>query len=163
LGNERQQKLVGFSQRKTNTMSYIKIWIHAVWGTRNRSPVLKPPVLQRVCDHIKVNAKEKAIYIDTINGHDEHIHVLMLLKYDLSISKQMQLLKGESAFWANKAEGLKSKLEWANKFFAASVSEAKIDVVRAYINNQQEHHKKQTFTDEYNQFLKSLGYEYDDE
>ncbi len=64
----------------------------------------------------------------------------------------MQLLKGESAFWANKNDVLKTKLEWADKFFAASVSEGKADVVRAYINNQQEHHKKQTFTDEYNNF-----------
>src|SRR5215212_5589736 len=141
-------------------MSYIKIWIHAVWGTKSRKPILKPGVLKEVCDHIKMNAKEKDIYIDVINGHDDHIHVLMLLKHDLSISKQMQLLKGESAFWANKNGVLKIKLEWAVKFFAASVSEGKIDVVRAYINNQQGHHKKQTFADEYNQFLKSLGYEY---
>ena len=144
-------------------MSYIKIWIHAVWGTKNRMPILKPPVLQHVCDHIKMNAKEKVIHIDTINGYDDHIHVLMLLKHDLSISKQMQLLKGESAFWANKNDVLKTKLEWADKFFAASVSDSKVDIVRAYINNQQEHHKKQTFTDEYNQFLKSMGYEYENE
>ena len=108
-------------------------------------PILKPPVLQHVCDHIKMNAKEKVIHIDTINGYDDHIHVLMLLKHDLSISKQMQLLKGESAFWANKNDVLKTKLEWADKFFAASVSDSKVDAVRAYINNQQEHHKKQTF------------------
>ncbi|MEJ7674462.1 MAG: IS200/IS605 family transposase [Chitinophagaceae bacterium] len=144
-------------------MSYIKIWIHAVWGTKNRTPILKPPLLQHVCDHIKVNAKEKGIYIDTINGHDDHIHALMLLKHDLSISKQIQLLKGESSFWANKNDMVNPKLNWADKFFAASVSDAKIGVVRAYINNQQDHHKKQTFTDEYNQFLKSLGYEEDEE
>ena len=144
-------------------MSYIKIWIHAVWGTKNRKPILKPPVLKQICDHIKVNAKEKGIYIDTINGYDDHVHVLMLLKHDLSISKQIQLLKGESSFWANKNDVVKPKLEWAVKFFAASVSDSKMGVVRAYINNQQEHHKKQTFTDEYNQFLKSMGYQEDAE
>lgn len=82
-------------------MSYIKIWIHAVWGTKNRQPILKPPILEKICSHIKLNATEKGIYIDRINGHDEHIHVLMLLKNDNNISKQMQLLKGESAHWAN--------------------------------------------------------------
>ena len=78
-------------------MSYIKIWIHAVCGTKNREPVLKLPILQQVCSHINSNAKEKGIYLDRINGYDEHVHVLMLLKHDHSISKQMQLLKGESA------------------------------------------------------------------
>ena len=104
---------------------------------------------------------EKNIFIDRINGYDEHIHTLMLLKHDLSISNQMQLLKGESAFWANKMGLLKGKLEWADKFFAASVSNDKIDAVRAYIDNQQTHHQKVTFMAEYNHFIKSLGYEED--
>ena len=112
-------------------MSYIKIWIHAVWGTKGREPVLKPLILQQVCSHINSNAKEKGIYIDRINGYDEHIHVLMLLKSEYSISKQMQLLKGESAHWANEIHLLKNNLQWADKFFAASVSENKIESVRA--------------------------------
>jgi putative transposase len=115
-------------------MSYIKIWIHAVWGTKNREPVLKPLILQQVCSHIRSNAKEKEIYIDRINGYDEHIHILMLLKPVYSISKQMQLLKGESAHWANQIRLLRNDLQWADKFFAASVSENKIDAVRAYID-----------------------------
>ena len=139
-------------------MSYIKIWIHAVWSTKNREPVFKHDTLKQVCSHIQSNAKDKGIYIDRINGHDEHIHTLMLLKSDISISKQMQLLKGESAFWMNRTDILKARMEWANKYFAASVSESKIDVVRAYIDNQQEHHKKQTFMEEYKHFIESLGY-----
>ena len=142
-------------------MSYIKIWIHAVWGTKNRQPVLNPLILEKICSHIKSNAIEKGIYIDRINGHDEHIHVLMLLKHDNSISKQMQLLKGESAHWTNEAGLIKDRLEWADKFFAASVSNDKIDSVRAYIDNQQTHHQKQTFIDEYKYFLNSLGYSED--
>ena len=139
-------------------MSYIKIWIHAVWGTKNRTPILKQPVLKSVCAHIRENAKAKGIYLDRINGHDDHIHVLMLLKYDLSISKQVQLLKGESAFWANKNRLIKGELEWSTKYFAASVSNDKIDVVRKYIDNQQMHHEKRTFQEEYSLFLNSLGY-----
>ncbi|MEO7444722.1 MAG: IS200/IS605 family transposase [Ferruginibacter sp.] len=142
-------------------MSYIKIWIHAVWGTKNREPILKPIILQQVCSHIISNAKEKGIFIDTINGHDEHIHVLMLLKAENSISKQMQLLKGESAHWANKTGLIKDGFAWADKYFAASVSEDKIEFVRTYIRNQQAHHQKQTFMEEYNRFLISLGYEED--
>lgn len=143
-------------------MSYIKIWIHAVWGTKNRVPVLKPPILQQICGHIKANAKTKGIYVDRINGYDEHIHILMLLKNDYSISKQMQLLKGESSFWINKQNMLRTELEWADKYFAASVSEDKLDKVRAYIDNQQTHHQKHTFAEEYKQFINSLGYKEED-
>jgi REP element-mobilizing transposase RayT len=139
-------------------MSYIKIWIHAVWATKNREPVLKPGILSQVCNHIQSNAKDKGIYIDRINGYDEHIHALMFLKSDNSISKQMQLLKGESAFWMNRTGLLKAKLQWADKYFAASVSESRVDSVRAYIDNQQEHHKKQTFLEEYKHLVGSLGY-----
>ncbi|HEX5154518.1 MAG TPA: IS200/IS605 family transposase [Parafilimonas sp.] len=139
-------------------MSYIKIWIHAVWSTKNRDPVLKTGILSEVCHHIQSNAKDKGIYIDRINGYDEHIHTLMLLKSDNSISKQMQLLKGESAFWVNRVGILKIKLEWADKYFAASVSESRVDAVRAYIDSQQQHHKKQTFMEEYKHFIESLGY-----
>ncbi|MEO5998651.1 MAG: transposase [Chitinophagaceae bacterium] len=101
----------------------------------------------------------KRLYIDTINGYDKHIHLLMLLKAGNSISKQMQLLKGESAHWAKQCGLLKDGLSCADKYFAASVSEDEIDKVRMYIKNQQTHHQKQTFAAEYNLFLKSVGYE----
>lgn len=139
-------------------MSYVKIWVHAVWGTKNREQVLKPDILKKMCSHISGNAKEHGIYIDRINGHDDHIHVLMTLKPDLGISKQIQLIKGESANWANKIQLTKDRFYWADKYFASSVSNNKIDFVRKYIDYQQEHHKKQTFSEEYKSFLNSLGY-----
>jgi len=144
------------------SMSYVKIWVHAVWGTKNREPVLKPDVLKRVCSHIFSNARAQGIAIDRINGHDDHIHVLMLLKPELGISKQIQLLKGESSNWANKVGLTKHRFYWADKYFASSVSNNKIDFVRKYIDNQQEHHRKQTFAEEYKAFLESLGYSEED-
>ena len=139
-------------------MSHIKIWIHAVWSTKNRQPVLKPPVLLQVCSHILINSKGKDIFVDTINGYDEHIHVLMLLKYDNSIARQMQLLIGESAYWANKHNIIKGGLNWADKYFATSVSSDKLEIVRAYINGQQQHHRNISFSEEYSHFLQKLGY-----
>jgi putative transposase len=100
--------------------------------------------------------KEKGIYVDRINGYDDHI--LMLLKSEYSIAKQMQLLKGESAHWANKTNLVKNGLEWGVKYFAASVSKDKLDIVRRYIDNQQAHHQKQTFVEEYVNFLGNVGY-----
>ena len=64
----------------------------------------------------------------------------------------MQLLKGESAHWTNKTGLLKGRLAWADKYFAASVSEGKIEIVKAYIRNRQSHHQKQNFATEYKRF-----------
>lgn len=140
-------------------MSYVKIWIHAVWGTKHRQPVLQPPILAQLCAHIRENAKSKDICIDRINGHHDHIHVLMLLKSEYGISKQIQLLKGESAFWANKMKLVRGNFEWADKYFAASVSESRIRFVRRYIDNQQTHHTKRKFQEEFDTFARGIGYD----
>jgi putative transposase len=66
----------------------------------------------------------------------------------------MQLIKGECPFWINKEKLTKSKFEWANEYFAVSVSESILDRVRAYIDNQEEHHKKITFEQEYEDFIR---------
>ena len=139
-------------------MAFVKIWIHAVWGTKNREPVLEKGKLESVCDHIKENGKLKGIFIECVNGYSDHLHCLMLLNADTSISKQMQLIKGESSFWINKNKVIKGQFEWADEYFASSVSEDKLDIVKAYILNQQEHHKKVTFKDEYEKFLKHFGF-----
>ena len=126
-------------------MSFVQIWIHAVWGTKNREPVLSKTIHDRVCQHIRENADLKSIHIDSINGHYDHLHCLMRLNNELSISKQMQLIKGESSYWINRSKIVKGKFDWADEYFAASVSEDKLSYVRGYILNQQEHHKKITF------------------
>ena len=71
----------------------------------------------------------------------------------------MQLIKGESSFWINKNKLVKGHFEWADEYFAASVSEDKLQFVRNYINGQEEHHKKETFVEEYDRFLKHLGFQ----
>ncbi len=134
-------------------MSFVKIMIHAVWGTKNRYPFLTKDIREKVIQHIKQNAKTKEIYIDRLNGHTEHMHCLISLNADMSIAKAMQLIKGESAFWINKEKITKRKFEWANEYYAASVSESILDKVRAYIDNQEEHHKKKTFEQEHEEFL----------
>ena len=140
-------------------MAFVKIWIHTVWGTKNREPFLEKGILESVCNHIKENGKLKGIFIECINGYSDHLHCLMLLNADSSISKQMQLIKGESSFWINKNKIIKGHFEWADEYFASSVSEDKLDVVKAYIINQQEHHKKVTFKVEYEKFLKHFGFD----
>ena len=139
-------------------MSFVKIMIHAVWGTKNREPILTKEIRGKVIDHIKQNAKTKDIYIDRLNGHNDHLHCLFGLNADMSISKAMQLIKGESAFWINKEKITKSKFEWADEYFAVSVSESMLGKVRVYIDGQEEHHKKITFQQEYDEFIKQYNF-----
>jgi putative transposase len=139
-------------------MSYVKSWIHAVWRTKNNRPLLTPSFRKELLIHIRINATEKGLHIDSINGHVDHIHCLMALNADISISKHIQLIKGESAHWANKNNLISSKLEWADDYFAVSVSESVVSKVRQYIANQEEHHKKSTFAEEYEMFMKQFNF-----
>jgi REP element-mobilizing transposase RayT len=138
-------------------MSYVKVWIHAVWGTKNRYPILTNDFRQELFGHIKANAKEKQICIDTINGYLDHIHCLFLLNADMSTSKAMQLIKGESAHWANKSSTFKPRLEWANEYYAVSVGASMVNRVREYIKTQEEHHRKESFQEECDEFLRKYN------
>ena len=114
---------------------------------------------RKVWKHISENAKEKGIYIDFINGYSDHCHCLISLGADQNIQKIMQLIKGESSFWINKNRLTKEKFEWQDEYFAVSVSESIIDKVRDYIKNQETHHKKKTFQEEYDDFIIKFGFD----
>lgn len=109
--------------------------------------------------HIRDNGKAKNIFIDFVNGHKEHCHCLVSLGIEQTVSKVMQLIKGESAFWFNKQGFTARKLEWQDEYFAVSVSYSALDQVRNYIKNQEEHHKKKTFQQEYDELIKKFGFQ----
>jgi REP element-mobilizing transposase RayT len=139
-------------------MSYIKVMIHLVWGTKNREPLLTEEKRKQLFSHIRENARSKDIYIDTLGGYTDHVHCLVSLGKDQSISKVVMLIRGESSYWANRESLVKPKFEWAADYFAASVSESAVEKVRAYINQQEVHHKKITFTEEYDKLMSSHGF-----
>ena len=136
-------------------MSYLKIWVHLVWSTKNRQPLLSREIRSILFPHIKKNAQQKGIYIDFINGHTDHIHILISLNKEQSI---VQLIKGESSYWINQQKLTTEKFRWQDQYFAVSVSESGINKVRDYIKNQEEHHKKKTFLQEYEEFMQKYGF-----
>jgi REP element-mobilizing transposase RayT len=140
-------------------MPWVKVWIHFVWSTKNREPFLTDEIRQQVFGHIRDNAKEKGIYLDFINGYTDHLHCLISLGTNQTIEKIMQLIKGESSFWINKNRLCKTKFEWQDEYFAVSVSEAILENVRAYIANQEKHHRGRSFDDEFEDFLKRAGFQ----
>jgi REP element-mobilizing transposase RayT len=138
--------------------SYLKVWIHFVWAVKNREKLISRELKQKLYEHIKMNAKAKNIYVDHLNGTENHIHVLVSLKGEQCISKIAFLLKGESSHWINKNKFIEKKFEWQNEFIAISVSESLLPRVRAYIRNQEKHHKLKSFSEEYDQFISRYAF-----
>ncbi|WP_262484175.1 transposase [Chryseobacterium sp. CBo1] len=108
--------------------------------------------------HIKENAVEKEIYLDMVNGYTDHCHCLISLGSNQNIEKIVQLLKGESFYWINKNQLTKEKFAWQDEYFAVSVSESMVESVRNYIKNQEIHHKKKSFTEEYQEFIDKYNF-----
>jgi putative transposase len=129
-------------------MSYLKIWVHCVWTTKKRIPYLTIGIKDKVIFHIRENAKVKGIYIDHINGYNEHLHALISLGGKQNISDIMQKIKGESSFWINKNKLTRQKFEWQDDFYAASIGIPQLDNLRKYIRNQEKHHQKIIFQEE---------------
>lgn len=140
-------------------MPHVKVYIHFVWSTKNRESFLSDKEIRfKVWRHIKENAKFKDIYIDIINGYNDHCHCLVSLGVDQTIKQVMQLIKGESSFWINKEKLINAKFEWQDEYFAASVSESLIEKTRNYIKGQEKHHEQNSFQQEYEDFLEKCGF-----
>ncbi len=138
-------------------MPYTKVMIHFIWATKNRAPLITYELKPLLLSHIIENSKKKKIFIDSLNCVEDHIHILLSLGTEQTIAKTAMLIKGESSYWVTKQKLSKSKFEWQDEYIALSVSESGITSVRQYIANQEEHHKKKTFMQEYEVFLESSG------
>ena len=140
-------------------MPFVSVYIHFVWSTKNRVPYLKTKTIRAAMwQHIKENGEAKGIFIDFVNGYQEHCHCLVSLGAEQTISKVMQLIKGEAAHWFNTQNFISEKLEWQDEYFAVSVSESMFNKVREYIKNQEAHHGKKTFQQEYDEFMIKYGF-----
>ena len=104
------------------------------------------------------NCKEKEIFLQVINGHTDHLHCLISLGKDQSVSKITQLIKGESSFWINQNNLTPEKFSWQDDYFAVSVSESQIEAVINYIKNQERHHSKKSFNEEIEEFMTKYGW-----
>lgn len=133
--------------------SYNKIWIHAVWSTKERLPIIKPEIETVIFAFISNQFKESGCPVRIINGMPDHIHCLFLLNPQKSISEVIKQIKGSSSHFINKENLIKEKFSWQTGYSAFSVSESAVDKVYKYITNQKQHHQKRTFQKEYEEFL----------
>jgi REP element-mobilizing transposase RayT len=140
-------------------MPYTNILIHAVWATKDRKKFLVKGNMLSICDHIREYAKSKNIFLLNINGHENHIHCIISMSSDQNIATIMNLIKGESSHWANKNLKFPEKFGWQDEYFAVSISQSHFEILNDYINNQEEHHRRKTFQEEYDEFIKNYNFE----
>ncbi|TKC00719.1 IS200/IS605 family transposase [Pedobacter cryophilus] len=139
--------------------SYNKIWIHAIWATKNREPLINRDIEENSYDFIKNQLEEMGCKVSLINGMSDHIHCLFLLNPQKSIADVIKQIKGSSSHYVNQQEFINEKFSWQTGYAAFSVSESVFKKAFYYIKNQKQHHSQNTFEQEYNQFLKLNGLE----
>jgi len=141
--------------------SYSRVWLHLVWATLERRPLLaKPAAAMKLSGYLTDYAKQKCIYMKINFVNADHVHALIDLPTNLSIEEVMQLFKGGSSHWINESNLVPGKFGWGRGYGVFSVSESGVAEVCAYIANQEEHHRKRNFVEELKLFVERYGLEW---
>jgi REP element-mobilizing transposase RayT len=138
--------------------SYTRVFVHLIWSTKRREPLLSDDVRPKVKQHMLDNAEQKHISLDSLAVQNEHVHALINLPSDQTVEAVVRLLKGESSHWINAQNLADVEFSWQRGYGAFSVSSSDVGAVRAYIRNQDKHHRKKTFAEEHNEFLVRHGF-----
>lgn len=141
--------------------SFGKIWIHAIWSTKERAPLIDPGKEHVIYDLMKDEFLDQGCRVQIINGMADHVHALFLLNLKKAVSDIIKQVKGSSSHEINRQNVIKYKFSWQTGFAAYSVSESSYGKVFQYIKNQKQHHRKTTFQKEYENFILLHGLQND--
>lgn len=135
--------------------SNCKIWIHAIFSTKDRRPLIHARV--KIHTLIRKELVATDCWVDVVNGTADHVHALFLLSPKIAVSDVLKQVKGSTSHEVNSTQLIPEKFAWQTGYGAFSVSESHVAKVREYIQNQEEHHRTLSFADEYERFLKHYG------
>ena len=142
--------------------TYTQIYLHVVFSVKGRQNLIhkdwKDELYKYICGI--TNNKEQKVY--AIGGVADHIHLLVSIKPNIALSDLVRDIKANSSKWINERELIKGKFKWQEGFGAFSYAQSQLDNVIAYINNQEQHHRKKLFKDEYIDLLQKYNVNYDD-
>lgn len=141
--------------------TYTQIYIHVIFAVEGRQSLIAPEhnnELQKYVSGIVSAQKHKLI---AINNMPDHLHLLIGLRPDASLSELVRDIKANSSRWINEKHWVAGRFSWQEGFGAFSYSRSQLATVVHYIENQQRHHAKQSFRDEYTQLLDKFSVEYD--
>jgi len=135
--------------------SYSVCYMHIVFSTYNHQPVLQKDLRKQLSKYLLNYSKSKNIYHKINFVNPEHVHILINLPPVMSVDEAVQLLKGSSSYWINKNKLFgDDKFYWQRGYGCLSVSYSDIDRICRYISNQEAHHKKTSFNEEYDKMMK---------
>jgi putative transposase len=141
--------------------TYTQIYIHYVFATRSRMRFLHDRIRKELYDYIAGYTKEMKGFLQCIGGMEDHIHILVGLPPTLSVADFAQKIKANSSRFINEKGWAFGKFKWQEGYGAFSVSQSGLENARSYINHQQEHHAKRSFSSEFEELLNRYKVNYD--
>ncbi|MGN7812885.1 IS200/IS605 family transposase [Flavobacterium sp. 22076] len=143
--------------------TYSQLYIQIVFAVKGRQNLISKKWKDEIYKYITgiiTNQKQKLI---AINGMPDHIHILVGIKPNISLSDLVRDIKSSSSKFINEQKWINGKFEWQNGFGAFSYGHSQLTNVIKYIENQEVHHKTKTFKEEYIAFLKLFNIDFKDE
>lgn len=142
--------------------SLSKVYIHIIFSTKHRQNLIDDDIEKRLYKYLGGICKGMDCNPIQIGGHQNHVHVLCTLSRKVTQMHLLEELKKQSSKWIKTIDSKYSNFFWQGGYGIFSVNPTDIDVARAYIKMQHEHHKTKTFQEEYLAFLKKYEVEYDE-
>ena len=142
--------------------TYTQIHIHSVFAVQNRMSLISAHWNERLYQYITAIIQNKGHKLLSINGMPDHVHILFGMRPTQSLSDLMQDVKGDSSRWINENHFVLGKFSWQEGYGGFSYSKSQISAVAKYIENQEKHHERKTFIEEYLKMLKDFEIDYDE-
>lgn len=141
--------------------SLVKNYLHITFSTKGRYPFIDKTIETELNAYLGGICKNLESYPVMIGGYIDHVHILCLLSRKIALMKLIEEIKSHSSKWIKTKGDKYKKFYWQNGYGGFSVNPKDIDLVADYIKNQEEHHRKKTFKEEYLGFLKKYNIDYD--
>lgn len=142
--------------------TYSQIYIQIVFAVKGRENIINKTWENELFSYISGIITKKGHKSIIVNGASDHIHVFVGIKPSLPISDLVRDVKNNSSNFINEKKFVKGKFSWQEGYGAFSYSHSQIEQVYNYILNQEHHHSKKSFKEEYLDFLQKFGIEYND-
>jgi len=142
--------------------TYTQIHIQAVFTVQHRNCIIRKSWKEELCKYITGIIQNRGHKVLAINGMPDHVHVFFGMRPIQSLSDLMQDIKGDSSKWINKKGFVKVRFSWQEGYGAFSYSKSSVDNVIDYIKNQEIHHRKRTFIEEYHDLLEKFEVDFDE-
>jgi REP element-mobilizing transposase RayT len=142
--------------------TYTQIYLQFVFAVKDRNSLIQPEWKDELFKYITGIIQTNKHKLIAINGISDHIHVFIGYKPHQLIPELLQDVKGNSSKWINERQFVTGKFQWQEGYGAFSYSHSQIDAVVKYIQNQDEHHRKKSFQEEYSDFLKRFNVLHDE-